>query len=85
MHYVYILRGRMHHTLYIGVTADLRRRIAEHNAGKSTYTSRSKKWTLVYYEAYASRDDAAAREKALKKFGSAYGQLKKRIKGSVAY
>lgn len=85
VHYVYLLRGHMRHALYIGVTSDLRRRLAEHNKGKSTHTSKSKSWTLVYYEAYANRDDAAEREKALKKFGSAYGQLKKRVERSIAY
>lgn len=83
MHYVYVLKGHMQHRLYIGVTSDLRKRVNQHNSGDSTYTSKSSKWELVYYEAYANREDARLREKALKKFGSAYGHLKLRITRSL--
>ncbi len=34
---------------------------------------------LIYYEAYKAKEDAAARERKLKKYKSAWGQLKKRI------
>jgi len=84
MYYVYILKGYMRHPLYIGVTNDLRRRFAQHIGGVSTHTRKSPEWTLVYYEAYASREDAVEREHALKQFGSAYGHLKQRIKKSIA-
>ena len=84
MYYMYVLKGHMQHKLYIGVTNDLRRRFAEHTSGKSTYTRKSEKWTLVYYEAYANREDAYDRERLLKQFGSAYGHLKRRITKSIA-
>jgi predicted GIY-YIG superfamily endonuclease len=46
--YVYLLEsestaGRR----YVGVTADLKQRLAEHNAGKSPYTSKYGRWRLV--------------------------------------
>lgn len=82
MYYVYVLVGRMQHKLYIGTTSDLRRRLRDHNDGKSDYTAKST-WKLAYYEAYANHDDAKTREKALKQFGSAYGLLKKRIRKSI--
>jgi predicted GIY-YIG superfamily endonuclease len=46
--YVYLLEsestaGRR----YVGVTADLKQRLAEHNAGKSPYTSKYGPWRLV--------------------------------------
>lgn len=84
MYYLYVLKGQMQHGLYIGVTNDLRRRFAEHADGKSTYTRKSEKWTLVYYEAYANRGEAHEREQSLKQFGSAYGHLKRRIAKSIA-
>lgn len=31
---------------YIGITSDLRRRIAEHNAGKSSHTSKFLPWRI---------------------------------------
>ena len=83
MYYLYVLKGRMQHKLYIGSTNDLRRRLAEHVRGKSPYTSKSTGWELVYYEAYRNREDARERERLLKNFGSAYGHLKKRIARSI--
>jgi predicted GIY-YIG superfamily endonuclease len=37
-------------------------------------------WTVVYFEAYTSLDQAIEREKQLKRFGSAYTALLKRLK-----
>ena len=75
MNYVYVLKME-NKGLYIGSTIDLRKRLLQHkNAGK--------KFVLVYYEAYLSEQDARRREKMLKKFGSSYGHLKKRINNSL--
>jgi predicted GIY-YIG superfamily endonuclease len=47
MHFVYILRSEDHQHWYTGITTDLTRRIAEHNAGKSRHTSaRATHWQL---------------------------------------
>lgn len=65
MYYVYVLlnsRGNF----YIGFTSDLKRRITEHNNGKSTYTSSRGPYRLIYYEACLNSDDATARERYLK-------------------
>ena len=82
MFYVYVIRNTKK-TLYIGTTTDLRRRVNEHNEGKSKYTSEYDNWDLVYYEAYKSKIDANDRERKLKQFGSSYGKLKKRISNSL--
>ncbi len=79
MFYVYVLESQKDHKLYIGYTNDLRRRIKEHNQGKTFSTAARGKLSLVYYEAFKSQKDATTREKQLKQFKSAYGQLKKRI------
>ena len=66
MHYVYVLRSEKDGGFYIGYSADLRRRIAEHVAAASFATSFRGPWKLIYYEAYLERDDALGRERYLK-------------------
>ena len=77
MHYVYILRNQDDSSIYIGFTNDLKRRIREHNSKNTTV------WELVYYEAYKAKEDALLREKRLKYYGKALGQLKRRIENSL--
>ena len=55
----------------------------EHNKGLVKYTLNRKPWEIIYYEAFASIEDARAREKSLKYFGKACGQLKHRIANSL--
>ena len=54
--------------LYVGVTADLARRMAEHKLGvhPSSFTRRYNVDRLVYFELAASMTAAIAREKQLK-------------------
>jgi putative endonuclease len=51
---------------YVGHTADLTKRISEHNAGHSRYTSKACDWVLVFSEAYQTREAAKARETFIK-------------------
>lgn len=51
---------------YVGLTTDLRRRIREHNLGKSKFTASGKPWKLVTYLAFSNRDQARNFEKYLK-------------------
>jgi predicted GIY-YIG superfamily endonuclease len=52
MHYVYILRSeRFPGQTYVGSTSNLKRRLAEHNTGKSTHTNKFKPWILSAYVA----------------------------------
>ena len=45
MFYTYILRSINHpDQRYIGSTADLRKRIAAHNAGRVPHTAKSRPW-----------------------------------------
>ena len=53
--------------MYIGVTNDLGRRVAEHRAGKGSEFCRKYKVTrLVYAEEFEQVEEAIAREKQLK-------------------
>jgi putative endonuclease len=65
-YHVYIMTNRSG-TLYIGVTNDLTRRIAEHKQGTgSTFTTRYRMTRLLYMEETDDIHAAIAREKQLK-------------------
>ena len=65
-YYVYILASRSRN-LYIGVTNDLQRRLAEHSQGLVPgFTTRYRIFRLVYFEEFADIRDAIAREKEIK-------------------
>jgi putative endonuclease len=83
MFYVYVIRSRKDNLLYAGSTNDLKKRLAEHNAGKVYSTKRRIPLELIYYEAYKSEKDARHREKNLKLRSNALYQLKTRIKDSL--
>ena len=65
--YVYILTNKYNKVLYIGVTADLRKRIWEHREKLvDGFTKRYNVTKLVYYEMFSDIRDAIAREKQIK-------------------
>ncbi|MFZ1075044.1 MAG: GIY-YIG nuclease family protein [Minisyncoccia bacterium] len=64
--YVYVLRSEKDGKFYTGCTQDLRKRFQEHIAGKGGYTKHRGPYTLIYYEASKSLDDAYDRERYLK-------------------
>lgn len=67
VYYVYILQSSQRNNwLYKGSTSDLKRRVADHNAGKNFSTAPYVPLKLVYYEAYLLKVDAEARERYLK-------------------
>ena len=78
MFYVYILHSEADRGLYIGFSADLRRRIAQHRQGLAFATSFRGPWRLIYYEAYVDEQDARGREEFLKS-GSGRRFLKKQM------
>ncbi|WFU82193.1 GIY-YIG nuclease family protein [Bradyrhizobium sp. CIAT3101] len=66
-YFVYILASRHHGTLYIGVTNDIGGRLELHRAGRgSKFVYRYKIFRLVHVEAFATPQEAIAREKQLK-------------------
>jgi putative endonuclease len=64
--YVYVLRSETDSGLYIGYSADLRKRFEQHSQGNSFATSHRGPWKLIYYEAYLEQSDALGRERYLK-------------------
>jgi putative endonuclease len=77
--YTYLLESAIDKSWYIGYTEDLERRIVEHNTGKSITTKKKMPWSVIYFEACSSKDDAIAREKYLKS-GMGRRYLKNRLK-----
>ncbi|MCR4274768.1 MAG: GIY-YIG nuclease family protein [Candidatus Campbellbacteria bacterium] len=69
MYYIYILQSSKTNRLYTGSTNDLRKRLKQHNEGKSYWTKRYIPWKIIYYEACQNEQDARAREKYLKTGG----------------
>ena len=71
-YFVYITTNQYRTTLYIGVTNNIQRRVAQHyfdsqNAKKS-FAGKYNCYDLVYYEGFENSSDAIAREKQLKKW-----------------
>ena len=67
MGYVYIMTNKSNHVLYIGVTTDLVRRVAEHRGSSgSRFTIKYNCSKLIYYEVYNEIEDAIHRETQLK-------------------
>ena len=66
---VYVMSNHSR-TLYIGVTRDLQRRIAQHREGTfdRSFTKRYKVTRLVYFEVYGDVRAAIARERQLKRW-----------------
>ena len=79
MHCVYLLQSNKDKSYYIGYTSDLRLRYQDHQEGKVESTKNRRPLQLIYYEAYSSKDLAQKREENLKRFGSAYKALLKRL------
>jgi predicted GIY-YIG superfamily endonuclease len=63
---------------YIGRTSDLRRRLDEHNAGKSPHTSKFKPWRVETYVAFSDESKATAFKRYLKS-GSGHAFARKRF------
>ena len=56
MYYVYLIESvSAQGERYLGMTTDLKERLQEHNAGKSSHTSKFKPWKLITYIAFTDR------------------------------
>jgi len=64
--YVYILQSKVGEHFYIGITTDLRARLAKHNAGNVPHTSKYLPWRLKTYVAFGDHSQAIKFERYLK-------------------
>jgi len=68
MWYLYITRNQ-NGAFYTGITANLNRRLKEHQRGKGgKYTRRNRPQKLLYTEQFSTRDQAQARELQIKRW-----------------
>ena len=81
-YYVYVLRSLRDDKQYVGYTVDLRKRMNQHQRGKSFATAPRRPFQLAYYEACRSLVDAKRRERYLKATGGRR-YLAKRLKDYV--
>ena len=71
--YVYILTNKPNGTLYIGVTSNLPKRVAEHKAKVvEGFTAKYGLDRLVYYEVADTMEAAITREKQMKEWKRAW-------------
>jgi putative endonuclease len=67
MHYAYILQSLSNPDhFYIGFTSDLKRRLLEHNSGKSIHANKFLPWKIKNYFAFEDQEKAEKFEKFLK-------------------
>jgi predicted GIY-YIG superfamily endonuclease len=66
MKYVYILTSLDSAHFYVGITDDLRARLAKHNAGEVTHTAKFRPWRIKTYIAFSDEKQAFAFERYLK-------------------
>ena len=79
MQYVYLPESNSEPARhYVGLSSDLKRRLDEHNAGKSIHTAKFRRWRLVTYVAFSNRVKAEDFERYLKS-GSGDAFAKKRL------
>ncbi len=79
MYYVYVLKSLKDLKLYFGYSSNLRLRFLQHQSGLVESTRHRRPLELIYYEAYNKKELAEERERNLKKFGSAYKGLLRRL------
>ena len=75
-YWVYVLRNRAD-KFYIGVSDNVTRRLSDHNAGRSKWTSKFRPWELVWQTGPMSLSQARQMESLLKrqKGGMGFYQL----------
>ena len=63
---IYAIKSSLQDRIYVGFTADIDKRIMEHNSGRTKSTKGFRPWKLFYTETVETREKAREREKFLK-------------------
>ncbi|MEO8065486.1 MAG: GIY-YIG nuclease family protein [Candidatus Doudnabacteria bacterium] len=66
MHYLYILKSQSKDWYYVGMTDNLKKRLAQHNLGKTKSTKPYRPFKIVYTETYQSKTECRKRELFIK-------------------
>jgi len=64
--FVYIIYSLRLDKYYVGYTIDIEKRLAEHNGGVSTFTSKAIDWELKWVKKFESREKAMNEERKIK-------------------
>ena len=78
MYKVYVIKSITRDWIYVGLTISLERRLKEHNNKRVSSTKAYAPFELIFFEEFAQRIDARAREKYLKS-GTGKEQIKNKI------
>ena len=54
-------------TTYVGYTNNLKNRLNLHNTGRGAKFTRGRRWRIIYFEKYATKNEAKSREYYIKK------------------
>jgi predicted GIY-YIG superfamily endonuclease len=76
--FVYLLRSQVSGGPYVGLSSDVPRRLAAHNAGQNRSTSRQKPWEVVVSIEFRTEPAAARFERYLKS-GSGWAFVRRRL------
>ena len=68
-YFVYLIANNKNNKLitYVGYTDNLKKRINLHNKGKGAKFTRGRHWRIIYFEKYATKNEAKSREYYIKK------------------
>lgn len=72
------MRSEISNQTYTGFTKDLKKRVLDHNAGRSSHTKKFRPWSIVVYIGFESEARAREFEKNLKT-GSGIGFSRKHL------
>jgi len=83
LYFVYILLSLKDNKLYTGFTANIRKRVKQHNNGEVESTWKRRTLILLYFEVYSNKEDALKREKYLKSGGRARRNIRIQLEESI--
>lgn len=77
MYCVYVLKSLKDNKHYIGYTEDIKKRLEDHNRGKSPSVKNRGPFTLIYSEPVENKIEAIRRERQIKSFkgGEAFKKM----------
>ncbi len=78
MYFVYILQSEKDKSLYVGATENIKKRLAEHNAGQARYSRTKRPYTLKWFCGFGDKHLALKFEKYLKQ-GSGFAFARKHL------
>jgi putative endonuclease len=66
MYFVYAIKSENRNYIYVGLTNNIERRLAEHNGGMNKTTKPYRPFSLIYSEQFETRVEACKKEKLFK-------------------